>query len=156
MTKGKNYCIFTFHTCKNTQTTNKQAPRGKKPSVFAFKINACSNLRPRASACFVQGTADSHKQSRLLQEKKMNSSKKKTVHFLLVAANCFYAGLPTIFCTLPGRAARRRSCTSCLRLSPHGLSDGSHMSEAPSSGWRSALYPPAPAWHCLTDGYGRV
>ena len=70
MTKGKNYRIFTFHTCKNTQTTNKQAPRGKKPSVFAFKINACSNLRPRASACFVQGTADSHKQSRLLQDKK--------------------------------------------------------------------------------------
>ena len=24
----------------------------------------------------------------------------KAVHFLLVATNCFYAGLPTIFCTI--------------------------------------------------------
>lgn len=24
----------------------------------------------------------------------------KAVHFLLVATNCFYAGLPTVFCTI--------------------------------------------------------
>ena len=26
----------------------------------------------------------------------------KAVHFLLVATNCFYAGLPTVFCTITG------------------------------------------------------
>ena len=26
----------------------------------------------------------------------------KAVHFSLVATNCFYAGLPTIFCTITG------------------------------------------------------
>ena len=26
--------------------------------------------------------------------------REKAVHFLLVAINCFYAGLPTVFCTI--------------------------------------------------------
>ena len=26
--------------------------------------------------------------------------REKAVHFLLVATNCFYAGLPTVFCTI--------------------------------------------------------
>ena len=30
----------------------------------------------------------------------------KAVHFLLVATNCFYAGLPTVFCTITLNAAR--------------------------------------------------
>ena len=29
--------------------------------------------------------------------------REKAVHFLLVAINCFYAGLPTVFCTITGR-----------------------------------------------------
>ena len=33
----------------------------------------------------------------------------KAVHFLLVATNCFYAGLPTVFCTI----------TELLKSVPH-------------------------------------
>ena len=29
----------------------------------------------------------------------------KAVHFLLVATNCFYAGLPTVFCTITWTSA---------------------------------------------------
>lgn len=41
----------------------------------------------------------------------------KAVHFLLVATNCFYAGLPTVFCTITAfeqaqvdNLCRRRDC----------------------------------------------
>ena len=32
----------------------------------------------------------------------------KAVHFLLVATNCFYAGLPTVFCTITVISSRLR------------------------------------------------
>ena len=31
--------------------------------------------------------------------------REKAVHFLLVAINCFYAGLPTVFCTITNKKA---------------------------------------------------
>ena len=31
--------------------------------------------------------------------------REKAVHFLLVAINCFYAGLPTVFCTITNISA---------------------------------------------------
>ena len=31
----------------------------------------------------------------------------KAVHFLLVATNCFYAGLPTVFCTITTNEGRQ-------------------------------------------------
>ena len=33
--------------------------------------------------------------------------REKAVHFLLVAINCFYAGLPTVFCTITQESDRR-------------------------------------------------
>jgi hypothetical protein len=36
----------------------------------------------------------------------------KAVHFLLVATNCFYAGLPTVFCTITGNDAIFSGCLS--------------------------------------------
>lgn len=33
----------------------------------------------------------------------------KAVHFLLVATNCFYAGLPTVFCTITRNASQNRN-----------------------------------------------
>ena len=53
----------------------------------------------------------------------------KAVHFLLVATNCFYAGLPTVFCTITlyyiypdvavatgGIGSRNRRQTSAIKL----------------------------------------
>ena len=38
----------------------------------------------------------------------------KAVHFLLVATNCFYAGLPTVFCTITKKEkALRLSLSGC-------------------------------------------
>ena len=34
----------------------------------------------------------------------------KAVHFLLVATNCFYAGLPTVFCTITSFILQARLC----------------------------------------------
>lgn len=44
--------------------------------------------------------------------------REKAVHFLLVAINCFYAGLPTVFCTI----------THISRLSYKKFSDFSAIS----------------------------
>ena len=35
--------------------------------------------------------------------------REKAVHFLLVAINCFYAGLPTVFCTITTSVPMPRS-----------------------------------------------
>ena len=41
----------------------------------------------------------------------------KAVHFLLVATNCFYAGLPTVFCTITTFGQQFITCKSvCLNM----------------------------------------
>ena len=54
-----------------------------------------------------QRTADGHKQSRLLQDKKW-TAQEKAVHFSLVTTYCFYAGLPTIFSALYSLSHQRK------------------------------------------------
>ena len=36
--------------------------------------------------------------------------REKAVHFLLVAINCFYAGLPTVFCTITFKSVGQIFC----------------------------------------------
>ena len=43
----------------------------------------------------------------------------KAVHFLLVATNCFYAGLPTIFCTITINPDLQESTYKKMRLATH-------------------------------------
>lgn len=43
--------------------------------------------------------------------------REKAVHFLLVAINCFYAGLPTVFCTITGIKANLPSILYAMRHS---------------------------------------
>ena len=41
--------------------------------------------------------------------------REKAVHFLLVAINCFYAGLPTVFCTITPLVLRHLAMCMMLR-----------------------------------------
>ena len=59
-----------------------------------------SIMRKSRKDDLVQGIADGHKQSPSATRQKNEQLREKAVHFLLVAINCFYAGLPTVFCTI--------------------------------------------------------
>ena len=61
-----------------------------------------SIMRKRRKNNLLQGTADGHKQSRLLQDKKMNSSGKRLFIFCLLPPTGFMQVYQLFFAPLPG------------------------------------------------------